>query len=279
MHNHQRPYFSATQLIMEGNMKKTIDIAEVKTSIIDSVLGYKRGSHPKTYKILSLGCSIVALGLAQRGHDVSAINCPTGYREWAETVYKESKVLREWVSEVEDESKDLGLFTNFQEGTEEDDWSLADEIDAGNTYDIVLGLDQTLTWFDTEDEQREFINQVAKVTKGTFITSLIDYKNQTSQSRMADLPLTININGKQNLFINHRTWNPMDRQRYENNWLHIEEDVLIGTSKSKRRTMFFKQLAKFSSDAGSTGFRIHKNLFYKPLINKTFEHVISIDYE
>ena len=54
MHNHQRPYFSATKLIMEGNMKKTIDIAEVKTSIIDSVLGYKRGSHPKTYKILSL---------------------------------------------------------------------------------------------------------------------------------------------------------------------------------------------------------------------------------
>ena len=31
-------------------------------------------------------------------------------------------------------------------------------------------------------------------------------------------------------------------------------------------------------EAGSTGFTIHKNLFYKPLINKTFEHVISIDY-
>ena len=96
---------------------------------------------------------------------------------------------------------------------------------------------------------------------------------------MADLPLTININGKQNLFMNHRSWNPVDRQNYENNWLHIEEDKLIGSSKTKRRTMFFKQLAKFSSDAGSRGFTIHKNLFYKPLINKTFEHVISIDYE
>ena len=43
--------------------------------------------------------------------------------------------------------------------------------------------------------------------------------------------------------------------------------------------MYFKQLAKFTSDNGGKNFSIHKNLFYKPLLSKAFEHVISIDYE
>ena len=275
MNDHQEDYQNAMRLIMESNIKKTLEIAEVKTAIIDSVLGIQKGKHPKTYNILSLGCSVVATGMAARGHKVTAIYCPTGQRDYFNKVYDESKIFRDALSKIEDAKSNL--FVKMEENVE--GWTLQDEIDAGNTYDIVLGLDQTMTWFNTEDEQREFIKQVGQVTKGTFITSLVDYKNQTSQSRMADLPLTININGKQNLFINHRSWNPSDRQCYENHWLHIEEDKLIGTSTTKRRTMFFKQLAKFSGDAGGTGFKIHKNLFYKPLINKTFEHVISIDYE
>lgn len=276
MNDHQQDYQTAMRLIMESNIKKTLEIAEVKTAIIDSVLGIQKDKHPKTYNILSLGCSVVATGMAARGHNVSSIYCPTGQKKYFKKVFDENQIFRDAFSNIANATTE-NLFVKIEENI--DGWTLEDEIDAGNTYDIVLGLDQTMTWFDTEDEQRNFVKQIAQVTKGTFITSLIDYKNQTSQSRMADLPLTININGKQNLFINHRTWNPIDRQRYENNWLHIEEDKLIGTSKTQRRTMFFKQLAKFSSDAGSKGFRIHKNLFYKPLINKTFEHVISIDYE
>ena len=96
---------------------------------------------------------------------------------------------------------------------------------------------------------------------------------------MADLPLTVNIKNKQNMFINHRTWDPTDRQRFTNHWLWIEEDALAGNSKTVRRTMYFKQLAKFTSDNGGKNFIIHKNLFYKPLLSKAFEHVISIDYE
>ena len=276
MNDHQQDYQEAMWQIMRSNVKKTLEIIEVKTAIIDSVLGIRKGSHEK-YNILSLGCSMVATGMASRGHSVTAIHCPVGQANYFTECYDEYDVFREGLSHIEDARTDL--FTKLYEGIGPTSHTLDDEVAAGNTYDIVLGLDQMMTWFDTEDEQRSFIEKISLVTKGTFITSLLDYKNQTSQSRMADLPLTININGKQNLFVNHRTWNPVDRQRFENNWIHIEEDKLIGTSKTQRRTMFFKQLAKFSSDAGSTGFKIHKNLFYKPLINKTFEHVISINYE
>jgi len=47
----------------------------------------------------------------------------------------------------------------------------------------------------------------------------------------------------------------------------------------ERRTMFFKQLAKFSMDAGAVNFLVHKNLMYKSLIKKNYEHVISIQFE
>jgi len=46
-----------------------------------------------------------------------------------------------------------------------------------------------------------------------------------------------------------------------------------------RRTMYFKQLAKFSMDAGATYFQVHKNLMYKSLNKKNYEHVISITFE
>ena len=46
-----------------------------------------------------------------------------------------------------------------------------------------------------------------------------------------------------------------------------------------RRTMFFKQLAKFSMDAGAVNFLVHKNLMYKSPIKKNYEHVVSIQFE
>jgi hypothetical protein len=43
--------------------------------------------------------------------------------------------------------------------------------------------------------------------------------------------------------------------------------------------MYFKQLAKFSMDAGASDFIVHKNLMYKSVIRKNYEHVISIRFE
>jgi hypothetical protein len=46
----------------------------------------------------------------------------------------------------------------------------------------------------------------------------------------------------------------------------------------ERRTMFFKQLAKFSMDAGAVNFLVHRNLMYKSLLKKNYEHVVSIQF-
>jgi hypothetical protein len=48
---------------------------------------------------------------------------------------------------------------------------------------------------------------------------------------------------------------------------------------SHRKTMYFKQMAKFCMDTGATDFLVHKNLMYKSLIKKNYEHVISVRFE
>jgi hypothetical protein len=228
MNQQSNSFYQALREVTESNVAKTLEVAETKTNIISKVLN---GSNKDNMKVLSIGCNLVVMGLAKQGHDVTVVNATDSCVESINNVFKLPMKL--------DTDPDGAVNLMVQE----------------QKFDLVLALDQSLTFFDTEDEQKQFISILSKLTKGKLVTSLVDYKNQTSQSRMAD------------------------RQRFINHWLWIEEDNLKGTSKTVRRTMYFKQLAKFTSDHGGKNFSIHKNLFYKPLLSKAFEHVISIDYE
>ena len=58
----------------------------------------------------------------------------------------------------------------------------------------------------------------------------------------------------------------------------IQREQVTTSGPYNRRSMFFKQMAKFSLDAGGKNFYVHKNLMYKSLIKKNYEHVISISY-
>jgi hypothetical protein len=42
--------------------------------------------------------------------------------------------------------------------------------------------------------------------------------------------------------------------------------------------MYFKQLAKFSTDAGAKSFQVDKKLMYKPLFSKAFEYIVYISF-
>jgi dihydrodipicolinate synthase/N-acetylneuraminate lyase len=70
-----------------------------------------------------------------------------------------------------------------------------------------------------------------------------------------------------------------DRNSWNSTVYEIANAKLVTAGPFNRRTMFFKQLAKFSADAGAIGFSVHKNLMYKSLIKKNYEHVISIRFD
>jgi hypothetical protein len=76
-------------------------------------------------------------------------------------------------------------------------------------------------------------------------------------------------------------WDLKDRTRWRSHLYEIDEPS--STMKSygvfERRTMFFKQLAKFSMDAGAMNFLVHKNIMYKSALKKNYEHVVSIQFD
>ena len=83
------------------------------------------------------------------------------------------------------------------------------------------------------------------------------------------------------IFNEYHDWDLKDRAKWNTMVYEIDNPANSLTTYGlfQRRTMFFKQLAKFSMDAGAVNFLVHKNLMYKSLIKKNYEHVVSIQFE
>ena len=54
--------------------------------------------------------------------------------------------------------------------------------------------------------------------------------------------------------------------------------VVIIDERSSLGGQYFKQLAKFSSNAGATNFQVEKKVMYKPVFSRSFEYVIYISF-
>jgi hypothetical protein len=78
------------------------------------------------------------------------------------------------------------------------------------------------------------------------------------------------------VIIRKRDWNKTDKQQWTNREWIIQNDELTDCTPVECRTMYFKQLAKFSSDAGAKNFQVEKKQMYKPLFSKSFEYIICI---
>ena len=81
-------------------------------------------------------------------------------------------------------------------------------------------------------------------------------------------------------FLESHDWDLRDRSSWKTTVYGINQtsNQLETYGTFNRRTMYFKQLAKFSLDAGANNFLVHKNLMYKGLTKRNYEHVISITF-
>lgn len=146
-------------------------------------------------------------------------------------------------------------------------------------FDIVVAFDEYLTFAESEHEQLNAINNLCKLATNLVVTTVKDYKNQDFKDREYSQPAIIKSNNKLTAFTEIHDWDIKDK----NAWSTAVYQLSGADSECKglfnRRTLFFKQLAKFSMDSGATDFLVHKNLMYKSLIKKNYEHVISIHFE
>jgi hypothetical protein len=145
-------------------------------------------------------------------------------------------------------------------------------------FESVVALDEYFTFASTDQEQRDRVTEICNLATEYVITTCKDYKNQDFKDREFSIPAL--IRGAANTtYLEFHDYNPTDRNAWATEVYEIAGKELTVAGPYARRAMFFKQLAKFSSDAGSIGFSVHKNLMYKSLIKKNYEHVISIQFD
>lgn len=154
---------------------------------------------------------------------------------------------------------------------------VAEENITEKSFDIVIALDEYLTFFD-EQELKDKIALISKITKHYFITSLRDYKNQDFKTKDFSHPVVFKHSDQQRIFFEHYDYDTQDRNNFKSTNYIINDDSIDIVGPFMRRNLYFKQLAKFSLDSGALNFLVHKNLMHKSIIKRNFEHIITIKF-
>ena len=145
-------------------------------------------------------------------------------------------------------------------------------------FDWVIAVEEYFTFADSEEAQRQSVELLADLAKKLIVTTLRDYKNQDFKEREFSQPLAVRNGKDSKIFVEYHDHDYDEKNIWETNvWEILDKDVKH-YGPFARRSMFFKQLAKFCLDAGAANFYVHKNLMYKSLIKKNYEHVISISF-
>ena len=146
-------------------------------------------------------------------------------------------------------------------------------------FESVIALDEYFTFADSDQAQRDCVVEICQLATEYVITTCKDYKNQEFKDREFSIPALIRAGQDNTVYLEFHDHNLQDRNSWKTQVYEINGTKLTATGPFARRAMFFKQLAKFSADAGAVGFSVHKNLMYKSLIKKNYEHVISIRFD
>ena len=147
-------------------------------------------------------------------------------------------------------------------------------------FDVVVVADEYFTYADSDQTQKDLVGQISSLATDYVITTLRDYKNQDYKDREFSQPSIIRNSDASTVFLESHAWSQQDRANWVSTIYAINQTTqsLTTFGDFTRRTMYFKQLANFSNAAGATDFVVHKNLMYKGLIKKNYEHVITITF-
>jgi hypothetical protein len=143
---------------------------------------------------------------------------------------------------------------------------------------VVIAVDEYFTYAGSDNEQKDLVAQICSLATDYVITTIRDYKNQDYKEREFSQPTIVRNGSDSTVFLENHTWSQVDRA----NWnsviyaINQRDNKLLPYGNFERRTMYFKQLANFSANAGAQDFTVHKNLMYKGLWSKNYQHVITI---
>lgn len=146
-------------------------------------------------------------------------------------------------------------------------------------FDAIIALDEYLTFAATEDSQKSLITNLCMMTNKVLVTTVKDYKNQNFKEREYSQPAIIRSGNTISAYTEIHDWSMTDKNSWISSLYCLSGPNADCLGQFDRRTLFFKQLAKFTADAGARNFAVHANLMHKSLIKKNYEHVISIAFD
>jgi len=155
-------------------------------------------------------------------------------------------------------------------------------IDGTTKYDTVIASDEYLTYAATEKEQTDRITALCKMTNMRLIVTVRDFKNDLNRSDN-DRNFSMFHEDSRWMTVEQTLWDKIDRQTWTHQTYVIShetdhEPVVTFHGPVQRRALYFKQLAKFSFDAGCASYNVVTQNTYKPLFKKHIEHIIVINF-
>ena len=150
--------------------------------------------------------------------------------------------------------------------------------DLKEKFDVCLALDEYFTYVETEQEQRTLLEDIKAVTDGYLITTLQDYKNSAPHKK-SQVDTIATYGTSESIILDQNILDKNNRQNWKNYIYYIENHSdLTVLGPENRRTMYFKQLAKYSSDLNGSDYVIQKNLLYRGFFKKNYEHIITLRF-
>ena len=148
-------------------------------------------------------------------------------------------------------------------------------------FEAVIAVDEYFTYADSDQDQREKVEEICNLATEYVITTLRDYKNQDYRDREFSQPSLIRNANDSIIFLESHQWDMQDRSKWNSIIYAIRQSLnsLITFGPFNRQTMYFKQLANFSAASGAIGFSVHKDLMYKGLTKRNYEHVITVKFD
>lgn len=156
--------------------------------------------------------------------------------------------------------------------------TLDEVIASKQTYDYVIAPHEHFVYFGEEAQQVAEINKLCKLARIGLYTTLKDYRNMHASQRFFEEPFEVKQDSGNSIVIKKRDWDRDDKQKWTQREYIIENDGLIVCDAIECRTMYFKQLAKFSTDAGAKKFQVEKKQMYKALFSKAYEYIVYISF-
>ena len=143
-------------------------------------------------------------------------------------------------------------------------------------YDTVLAFDEYFTYAESENHQKSIIQDAAKLLApgGIILASIRDYRNNPIHKRNLGDSSYVNINNTHHVVVEINRPSVADTQSWhQTNFVIENDDAAVAYELGNRRTLYFKQLAKYYKDAGSKQFGVLKENFWKSPWKRNMEHI------